>query len=160
MKAYGHLLKDDPIWHQRAHAFEKRVQDITEFLEREPLAGPLGTPNLKVTYHDPCHLAHGQKVRVQARHLLKAIPGLELVELTESDFCCGSAGIYNLTEPEMADRLLERKVSHIAATSAQAVVTANPGRILQIALGLRRRGLPIRVLHLVEVLDQAYKTGS
>ena len=159
MKAYGHLLKDDPTWHQRAHAFEKKVQDVSEFLAREPLAGPLGRLDLRVTYHDPCHLAHGQKVRVQARKLLKAIPGLELVELAESDFCCGSAGIYNLTEPEMAERLLERKVNHIAATGAQAVVTANPGCILQIVLGLRRRGLSMRVLHLVELLDLAYKTG-
>jgi glycolate oxidase iron-sulfur subunit len=109
-----------------------------------------------VTYHDPCHVVHGQKIRQQPRDLLAQIPGLRLVELAESDWCCGSAGTYNLTEPEMAARLQDRKVRHIQATGAEAVVTANPGCIIQIAQGLRARGMRVPVLHLVEVLDQAY----
>ena len=160
MKGYGHLLKDDPAWSEPARAFEKKVQDVSEFLAREPLAGPLGRVNLRATYHDPCHLAHGQSVRVQPRQLLRAISGLTLIDLVESDWCCGSAGIYNLTQPEMAERLLKRKIGHIEATGAEAVITANPGCILQIAVGLRRRGLPVKVLHLVEVLDRAYQTGG
>jgi glycolate oxidase iron-sulfur subunit len=113
-----------------------------------------------VTYHDPCHVVHGQKIRTQPRRLLAQVPGLRVVDLWESDWCCGSAGIYNLTQPEMATRLLHRKVRHILATGAEAVVTANPGCILQIEAGLRVHGSPVRVLHLVEVLDQASHSGE
>jgi glycolate oxidase iron-sulfur subunit len=160
MKNYGHLLRDDPVWRDRAAAFSRRVADVTQVLARRPLAGPLGPVRMRITYHDPCHLVHGQKVRAEPRALLRAVPGLELVELRESEMCCGSAGIYNLTEPAMARRLLERKTHHLAATGADAVVTANPGCILQIAAGVRRRGLPMRVLHIVEVLDQAYEAAE
>jgi glycolate dehydrogenase iron-sulfur subunit len=109
-----------------------------------------------VTYHDPCHVVHGQKIRKQPRALLAQIPGLRVVDLPESDWCCGSAGIYNLTQPEMATRLLHRKVRHVESTHADAVVTANPGCILQIQAGLREQGSPMAVLHIVEVLDRAY----
>ena len=160
MKGYAHLLREDPAWRERAAAFATRVADVTEVLTRRPLAGPLGPLRMRVTYHDPCHLAHGQKVRSQPRALLRAVPGLELVELRESEMCCGSAGLYNLTEPEMARRLLERKVTHLAATGAEAVVTANPGCILQIAAGLRTRRVPMRVLHVVELLDRAYAAAE
>src|SRR5262249_59247948 len=105
---------------------------------------------------DPCHVVHGQKIRSEPRRLLEQIPGVRMVELTESDWCCGSAGIYNLTEPEMATRLLHRKVSHVLATGAEAVVTANPGCILQIHAGLAAHDASVRVLHLVEILDRAY----
>jgi glycolate oxidase iron-sulfur subunit len=111
---------------------------------------------MTVTYHDPCHVVHGQKIRNEPRQLLAQIPGLKVVDLWESDWCCGSAGIYNLTQPEMATRLLERKTNRILATGAEAVVTANPGCILQIAQGLRARGSDIQVLHIVEVLHRAY----
>ncbi|MEK7709699.1 MAG: (Fe-S)-binding protein, partial [candidate division NC10 bacterium] len=114
---------------------------------------------MTVTYHDPCHVIHGQKIRNQPRQLLGQIPGLTLVELQEADWCCGSAGIYNLTEPEMAARLQERKVQHILATGAAAVVTANPGCIIQIVQGLRAKGSVIKVLHLIEILDAAYRRG-
>src|SRR5262245_3134295 len=140
LKNYGHLLRDDPAWRERAAAFSRTVADVTEVLVRRPLAGPLGAVRMRVAYHDPCHLAHGQKVRAQPRALLRAIPGLELVDLRESEMCCGSAGTYNLTEPAMARQLLARKVGHLQATGAEAVVTANPGCILQIASGLRERG--------------------
>jgi glycolate oxidase iron-sulfur subunit len=155
MKGYATLLAGDPAYAERARRFARSVQDISEFLAREPLRGPLQPVAMTVTYHDPCHVVHGQKIRVQPRQLLAQIPGLRLVDLPESDWCCGSAGIYNLTQPEMAARLLARKVDHVLGTKAEAVVTANPGCILQIQAGLRERGSSLPVLHLVEVLDRA-----
>ncbi|HEY7140993.1 MAG TPA: heterodisulfide reductase-related iron-sulfur binding cluster [Methylomirabilota bacterium] len=160
MKAYGHLLRGDPAWAGRAAAFARTVADVTEFLARAPLEGPLGPLPLRATYHDPCHLAHGQQVRSAPRALLRAVPGLELVDLVEAEMCCGSAGIYNLTEPVMAQRLLDRKMAHVEATGAAAVVTANPGCILQLAAGLRARGRNVEVLHVVEVLDRAYRAAE
>jgi glycolate oxidase iron-sulfur subunit len=160
LKAYGHLLRGDPAWAGRAAAFARQVVDATEFLARAPLVGPLGPLALRATYHDPCHLAHGQQVRAEPRALLRAVPGLELVELGEAEMCCGSAGIYNLTEPEMARRLLERKLGHVEATGATTVVTANPGCILQLAAGLAARGRAVEVLHVVEVLDRAYAAAE
>jgi glycolate oxidase iron-sulfur subunit len=156
MKAYGHLLAGDPAYAERAQRFAASVRDLAEFLAQEPLRGPLAPVSLTCTYHDPCHVVHGQKIKNEPRQLLAQIPGLKLVELTESDWCCGSAGIYNLTQPEMATRLLHRKVSHVLATGAEAVVTANPGCILQIQAGLGAHGANVRVMHLVEVLDRAY----
>ena len=160
MKAYGHLLRHDPAWAARAAAFARKVVDVTELLARAPLATPLGPLPMKATYHDPCHLAHGQQVRSAPRTLLRSVPGLELVELAESEMCCGSAGTYNLTEPAMAQRLLERKITHVEATGATTVVTANPGCILQLAAGLRSRGRDAEVLHVVEVLDRAYAAAA
>ncbi len=136
MKAYGYLLADDPRMRVRARRFAASVQDLAEFLAQEPLRGPLAAVPLTCTYHDPCHVVHGQKIKSEPRRLLAQIPELRLVELAESDWCCGSAGIYNLTQPEMATRLLHRKVGHVLATGAEAVVTANPGCILQIQAGL------------------------
>jgi glycolate dehydrogenase iron-sulfur subunit len=155
MKAYGALLANEPGWAERGARFARTVQDLAEFLAREPLRGPLTPVPMTVTYHDPCHVVHGQKIRRQPRDLLAQIPGLRVVELPESDWCCGSAGIYNLTQPEMADRLLRRKVRHVVGTKAEAVVTANPGCILQIQAGLRAEGRDVPVLHLVEILDRA-----
>ena len=160
MKAFGRLLADEPAYAERAAGFARSVQDVSEFLAREPLRGPLRAVPMTVTYHDPCHVVHGQKVRAQPRQLLAQIPGLKVVDLAESDWCCGSAGIYNLTQPEMATRLLNRKVNHVLATGAQAVVTANPGCILQIQQGLKERGRDVRVLHIVEVLGRAYDASS
>jgi len=156
MKAYGRLLGADPAYAVRATRFAASVLDLAEFLARAPLRGPLSPVPLTVTYHDPCHVVHGQKLKHEPRRLLAQIPGLRVVDLTESDWCCGSAGIYNLTEPEMATRLLHRKVNHILATGAEAVVTANPGCILQIQAGLTAHRSGVRVLHLVELLDRAY----
>ena len=157
MKAYGTLLAAEPAWAERAARFASTVQDVAEFLAREPLRGPLVPVPMTVTYHDPCHVVHGQKIRRQPRELLAQIPGLRVVDLPESDWCCGSAGIYNLTQPEMADRLLRRKVRNVESTGADVVVTANPGCILQIQAGLRAQGRERPVLHLVEVLDRAYR---
>ena len=157
MKAYGTLLAGDPVWAERARRFATRVSDISEFLAREPLRGPLRPVSRTVTYHDPCHVAHGQKIRKEPRALLAQIPGLTVRELHEADWCCGSAGTYNLTQPEMARRLQRRKVENIRATGADAVVTANPGCIIQIQQGLEGGARPIRVLHIVELLDEAYR---
>jgi glycolate oxidase iron-sulfur subunit len=156
MKSYGLLLAGDPAWRDRAARFAARVRDVSEFLAEQPLRGPLAPVKRTVTYHDPCHVAHGQKIRTQPRSLLAQIPGLRVVELKESDWCCGSAGTYNLTQPEMATRLQERKIAHVRATGADAVVTANPGCIIQIAQGLAAKSSPVQVLHIVEILDQAY----
>jgi glycolate oxidase iron-sulfur subunit len=129
------------------------VRDISELLIDAEL--PLRRVDATVTYHDPCHLAHGQRVRAEPRALLKRIPGLQWVDLPDSELCCGSAGIYNLLEPEMADRLLELKVGRIAETGARILVTGNPGCLLQIAKGCRERGLAVEVLHPVELLARA-----
>lgn len=156
MKEYGHLLGDDCVYAARAHAFSAKVRDVTEFLAAEPLRPPGRSLDVRVTVHDPCHLVHGQRIRDAPRALLRSIPGVEIVEMEESDHCCGSAGTYNLTEPEMAQRLLRRKVANIRNTGAAIVSAANPGCILQIQAGLRAAGLAIEVIHPVELLDRAY----
>src|SRR6266511_317208 len=160
MKSYATLLAADPEWRDRAKRFSSRVRDISEFLAMEPLRGPLHAVPRTVTYHDPCHVVHGQKIRKEPRALLAQVPGLKLVELAEADWCCGSAGTYNLVQPEMARRLQQRKIAHVRETSADAVVTANPGCIIQISQGLRAAGAHMQVLHIVEVLDQAYRDRS
>ena len=156
MKAYGTLLAEDPVYADRARRLAASVRDLSEFLAAAPLRGVLTPVPMTVTYHDPCHVVHGQKIRTAPRQLLAQIPALRVVDLPESDWCCGSAGIYNLTQPEMAARLLRRKVRHVTSTGAEAVVTANPGCILQIQQGLGEAGSSVRVLHLVEILDRAY----
>ena len=155
MKEYAHLLSDD-LSGARARQFAGRVRDVTEFLAELEAPAPARALHLRATYHDACHLAHGQGVRAAPRRLLSAIPGLELVEMGEADMCCGSAGSYNLTEPDMAQRLRERKIGHIVASGAECVVVGNPGCALQIRAGLAARGANVRVAHPVELLDQAY----
>lgn len=159
MKGYGHLLGDDPSYRDRAARFAGAVQDISEFLAKEPLRGRLLPVPMTVTYHDPCHVVHGQKIRWEPRQILGQIPGLRIVEMKEADWCCGSAGTYALTQPEMAARLQTRKIENIRATGADAVVTANPGCVIQIVQGLRAAGQTIPVFHLVELLDRAYDGG-
>jgi glycolate oxidase iron-sulfur subunit len=149
MKEYGHWLPDVPDVVRLAG----RTRDVTELLAGADL--PLGPVNVTATYHDACHLAHGQRIRREPRALLERIPGLRLVDLAESELCCGSAGIYNLLEPEMADRLLDRKLDRIVETGARVVATANPGCMLQIAKGARARGLDLEILHPVELLARA-----
>jgi len=157
MKEYGDLLKGDPTYHDRAERLVAKMKDVAEFLGSIPLRKPTREVRARVTYHDACHLAHGQGVREQPRALLQAIPGLQLTDLHESDWCCGSAGTYNLTEPEMARRLLDRKVDNIQATEADLVVTGNPGCLMQIRAGLQQRGLPIKAIHTVDLLAEAYE---
>ncbi|HWC04947.1 MAG TPA: heterodisulfide reductase-related iron-sulfur binding cluster [Methylomirabilota bacterium] len=147
LRDYGHLLGEDP----QALAMAARVRDVTELLA-EHLPEPRRPLDLTVTYHEPCHLAHGQRVRQAPRALLNAIPGLRLAELAESDLCCGSAGVYNLMEPEIAGQLLGRKLDRIAGTGAAIVATGNPGCLLQLRRGLADRGLAVRAYHPVELL--------
>ena len=156
LKQYGELLADDPVYAERAHAFSAKVRDVTEFLAGIDLVPPQGAVRATVTYHDACHLAHGQGIREAPRQLLRKIPGLELIELTDAEMCCGSAGSYNLTEPDMARRLGERKAANIQATGATCVAAANPGCAMQIQAALRRSGSAAVVKHPVELLDAAY----
>lgn len=160
MKEYGELFAGDRIWGPRAKALAAKVRDLSEFLVELGPVPPTASLPVRVAYHDACHLAHAQRVRSQPRALLAAIPGLELVELNESDWCCGSAGIYNLTQPELARRLQERKVENLLATGADWVVTGNPGCHIWIEAGLRARGSPMVVRHTAEVLDAAYGKGT
>jgi glycolate oxidase iron-sulfur subunit len=160
LKEYSHLLRDDPVYAERAQAFSAKIKDVSEFLAGLKLQPSLGKLSYTVAYHDACHLAHGQKIRQQPRQLLKNIPGLKLVELKEADWCCGSAGIYNITNQEMASKLLTRKMQHITATQANVVATGNPGCMMQIALGARERQLDLKVVHPVQLLDEAYRAGG
>lgn len=137
----------------------QKTRDVNAFLAEVELEAPRAALNLTVTYHDACHLAHAQKVRQAPRILLQSIPGLRFVELAESDWCCGSAGVYNITHTATALELLQRKVEHIAATGAEVVACANPGCSIQLAYGLRRQGLDVRVEHPISLLRQAYALG-
>jgi glycolate oxidase iron-sulfur subunit len=146
MKEYGHHMPD-------VAGFAGRVRDVTELLAEADL--PLGRLELTVTYHDACHLAHGQRLRLEPRRLLRRIPGLKLVELPDADLCCGSAGVYNLLEPALARDLRDRKVACIVETGARVVAAANPGCLLQISAGCRDRGLDVTLVHPVELLARA-----
>jgi len=157
MKEYGHLLRDDPVYAERAAAFAAKVRDLSELLaELGPVAErrPLG---LSVAYHDACHLAHAQGVRAQPRQSLAAVPGLELREIDEAEICCGSAGVYNLLEPEPAIQLGERKAANVLATGADLLVTSNPGCMLQIRASLEARGARMPMAHVAEVIDASIR---
>ncbi|MGC4190118.1 MAG: (Fe-S)-binding protein [Thermomicrobiales bacterium] len=156
LKEYGHLLKDDPEFHDRAEAFSHRVKDVSEFLASRPVQPPRNKEAMTVTYQEPCHLAHAQRISEQPRELLRQVPGLKLVEMRESSFCCGSAGIYNVIRREMADDLGDRKAENVIATKADQVVTANPGCAMQLRTSLKRNGSSMPVRHVVDVLDEAY----
>ena len=155
MKDYGHMFRDDPEWRDRAARISAKVRDTSELLSA---AGPErgGRVTLRVAYDAPCHLQHAQRIVAQPLDVLRAIPDLELVPLVESDVCCGSAGIYNLVEPETSDIVLERKLANIAAASPEVLVTGNPGCLMQIGAGLLRSGSAVRARHPIELLDQSY----
>ena len=160
LKKYGHLLADDPAYAARAHAWDAKVKDIHEFLIQTGCRIPTaGCGETSVTYHESCHLCHGQKITSQPRQLLKLIPGLSLTELPESSWCCGSAGIYNITQPEQSAKLLTRKLTHLATTQAPVVATANPGCHLQLQNGLTAQpGHPCQtVTQPVTLLARAYR---
>jgi len=154
MKEYGELFADDPAWADRAKAIAEKVRDVTELLvdlgEQRAIRRPLAA---RVVYHDACHLAHGQGVRSQPRALLQGIPGIELLTPAESEICCGSAGIYNLVQPDPAAQLGARKVRHIAALSPDMIATANPGCTLQIAAAARGLGHDWPIFHPIELID-------
>ena len=156
MKDYGHVLRDDPDWAERAESFSAKVRDVTEFLaDVEPRAPrrPIGID--RVAYHDACHLAHAQGVRAQPRALLRGIPELEVIDPDGWEICCGSAGIYNLTKPEPAAELGRRKVANLRATGATAIAAANPGCSIQIAALAEAEGEPLRVYHPLELLSMS-----
>ena len=160
LKNYAELLADDPQFADRAHRFSERVQDVSECLAQEPLRGPLGAVPKRVAYDDPCHLLHAQRIRQQPRDLLQQIPGLELAPVTDADFCCGAAGIYNFTHQDMSRRILERKMEHLAAAQPDVIATGNPGCMMQLRTGARLAGLDAPVVHPIELLAAAYEAGK
>jgi glycolate oxidase iron-sulfur subunit len=158
MKEYGELFADDPAWAERARVFSARVRDVSEVLvELGESHAPRHPIRARVVYHDACHLAHTQGVRAEPRALLAAIPGMQVVTPAESEICCGSAGIYNLVEPEAAADLGARKARHIAALEPDVIATANPGCILQIAAAGRRLGFTWRIVHPIELVDASIR---
>jgi glycolate oxidase iron-sulfur subunit len=161
MKEYGHLLRDDPQWAARAAAFSAKCKDITEILCDLAPQAPRNPLPIKIAYHDACHLRHAQGIFQQPRQLLATIPQLEVAEIAESSLCCGSAGVYNLLQPEPAQQLGDRKVGHLLDTHSQAVVSANPGCLLQLMSSLRRRGeKTMPAFHMVELLDASIRNIS
>jgi len=162
MKEYADLLADDPSYAERAKAFAEKVRDVSEILDELGTVAPRHPLEMTIAYHDACHLAHAQGVRAQPRRLLEAIPGLELREIAEGELCCGSAGIYNVVNPEPARELGDRKAANIVATGAQVLVTANPGCLMQVTSAIERsaqqQGIkPMGMAHTVEVLDASIR---
>jgi glycolate oxidase iron-sulfur subunit len=160
LKEYGQLLENDELYAERAAAFSRKVKDISEFLAGLTLNRQLAQLPLRVAYDDPCHLLHGQGISHEPRQLLQQIPGIELIPFKEADWCCGSAGTYNLTQPEMSMRLLNRKMQHLAAVDPDVIATGNPGCLLQLGWGVKRAGLRAEVVHPIELLDRAYQRAG
>lgn len=156
MKEYDYLLRDDPAYAESGKRFVTRMRDATEFLAETGLRETPGRLDMTVTYQEPCHLAHAQRITKQPRELLDAIPGLNLIEMPESSLCCGSAGIYNMLQPDMSADLLDRKLRNAGSTGAATIVSANPGCMLQLEAGLRERGRDVEVVHIMTLLDRAY----
>jgi len=160
LKSYGELLEDDPAFAARAHRFSARVQDISECLAQAPLRGPLGPVPKRVAYDDPCHLLHAQRIRQQPRELLLRIPELQLVPVTDADFCCGAAGIYNITHYDLSMRILARKMEHIVAANPDVIATGNPGCMTQLRTGVQQAQLDVPVVHPIELLDASYQAAT
>jgi glycolate oxidase iron-sulfur subunit len=156
MKEYAELFERDPRYAEKARTFVSKCRDVAELLDETGFVAPSGRVEARVTYQDSCHLAHAQRITLPPRRLLRAIPGLELAEMATPDRCCGSAGIYNLTQTEMSRTLLESKMDDALATGCDVISTANPGCMLQLDLGVRLRGGSQEVVHVVELLDRAY----
>ena len=160
LREYRDLLAGDPEYAERAAAFAAQARDISAYLDEIGLEPPGGRVEMRVTYHDPCHLVRGQGVSKQPRRLLKAIPGLELVEMAEADWCCGNAGSHAITDPKGSGEILDRKMVQVAATGADAVASGCPGCQIQLWRGVRRAKLSMRVVHPIELLDLAYRNGD
>jgi Fe-S oxidoreductase len=157
MKEYSDLFAADRGYAEKARRFSALVRDVTEFLAELPFDPPRGRVDARVTYQDSCHLVHAQRIREAPRQIMRAIPGLDLVEMQASDRCCGSAGIYNVTQTEMSRRLLEEKMRDVRETASDLLATANPGCMLQLQVGVKEAGGREEVLHVVELLDRAYR---
>jgi glycolate oxidase iron-sulfur subunit len=160
LKEYGELLEHDPEYAERALAFQSLMKDVTEFLSSIELNRDMGAVDATVTYQDSCHLSHGQKIRNAPRELLRAIPGLRFREMPLSDICCGSAGIYNVLHTELSMSILVSKMGNVKLAKAEIVATANPGCMLQLEAGVRKWGHGERVVHVIELLDEAYRSGQ
>src|SRR5579862_5105557 len=160
LKEYPHLFEEVSSEGRNAAQFSAKVRDVTEFLAELGLAAPLREVPLRVTYQDSCHLAHGQKIREAPRKLIRAVPGVEFVEMPLADQCCGSAGVYNVTETQTSLELLALKMESVGATKSQAIITANPGCMLQLRAGAAIHGTGHEVLHVVELLDRALESPS
>ncbi len=160
LKEYDELLEYDETYRERAIQFRAKLKDVTEFLAGIELNTRLGAVNVVATYQDSCHLAHGQKIKDAPRKLLKAIPGLAFREMPQADLCCGSAGIYNVVQNDLAMQILRQKMEYIASTNATLIATANPGCMLQLKAGVRLYGQAQRVVHVIEVLDEAYRSSA
>jgi glycolate oxidase iron-sulfur subunit len=154
LKDYAHHLRDDPDWAPRARAFSARVRDVSELLAAHGLEMPTAV-EARVVYQDACHLLHAQRISRQPRDLLRRVRGISVHEIAEPGLCCGSAGVYNLTNPEQSRQLQQRKLDHALAAEPDLIVTGNPGCLLQLRAGLAERGRSVRVRHLVELLDEA-----
>jgi glycolate oxidase iron-sulfur subunit len=155
LKEYHDLLKDDPAYAEKAKQFVAKIRDINEYLDQIGIRPPAKPLNRRVTYQDPCHLAHAQRIRSAPRQLLKAI-GAELVEMPNSDVCCGSAGVYNVVQNALSMKLLKAKMDDVSSVESDIIATANVGCMLQLRAGVAERGMNQRVVHVVELLDEAY----
>jgi glycolate oxidase iron-sulfur subunit len=160
MKDYGRLFADDPKWAARAAAFSAKVRDVTEFLAALPPVAPRRPIRARVAYHDSCHLAHAQRIRAEPRQLLIGIPGLELVEIPDGDQCCGSAGIYNIVQPDSSEEIGARKADNVLSVKADLLASANPGCTLQIQKILRQRGKVLPAAHPIQILDASIGGGT
>ncbi len=159
LKEYPDLFEHDPEWHERAKAFSNRMRDVSEFLASIDLNTAFGRVERTVTYQDSCHLLHGQKIQKAPRTLIQSIPGITLRELPFSEICCGSAGVYNIEHTDISMSLLEDKMRMVESTAADTIVTANPGCMLQLQAGTRQLPRPLPVMHVVELLDEAYEAS-
>ncbi len=157
MKEYGHLLSTDPAYREKAVRLAAMVRDIHEFLVEIDFEPPRALLDIDITYQDSCHLAHAQRITQAPRQVLAAIPGIRLIEMENADRCCGSAGVYAMTQPEMSLQLLDSKMKAVSRTGASVIATANPGCMMQLEAGLRRHGMDGRVVHVIELLDRAYR---
>ncbi|MFC4076290.1 (Fe-S)-binding protein [Salinithrix halophila] len=159
MKEYPDLFREDPDYRGKADVFAEKVVDVSKFLYDHGFVKPKGVITGRVSYHDACHLAHGQGIREEPRRLLQSIPGVEWIEMANPDQCCGSAGIYNLTNPGMASAVLDRKMADVPA-EAEWIAMGNPGCMLQMSAGVLRRGGAGKVVHTVQLLDWSYQEGD
>ena len=158
MKEYADLLESDPAYADKAKQFEHKVKDVNEFLATLGLRAPARKLSQRVTYQDPCHLAHGQRIRTAPRDLLRAL-GVEFVEMPHADYCCGSAGVYNVVQNKLAMQILDAKMDDVTTTRADVLATANVGCMLQLRAGVAQRGLKMQVRHVIELLDEAYRNN-
>ena len=156
LKEYEEIFHDDPEWADRAKAFSRKVQDISKYLVDTGYVAPKSKVNVKLTYHDACHLAHGQGIRKEPRELIQSIPGVELIEMENSDRCCGSGGVYNVLQPDLAGAVLKQKMEFVP-DDVELVVMGNPGCMLQMSMGVKKYGNGQRVIHIMELMDQAYQ---